>query len=395
MDDAGNTLVRVSLDMLVAKDRHPEGPGKGLVVPLTWARKGPMTRFDVSVAEGHAHTLTTQQNAECVADALAVIAEGVVTSHERFREDFVAIATARPEEAARCFQDLVARIAYVEGASRNARVVFLLALAQFIDKYVLLVEVHGVTHSRTTVKYCYDAGSGNAFRPNVRAHRIAWGVGAFGFASSTHVEVEVPAPLALTSSRIVNVLTPEMGGAGIAGVEELASTDESSSIHHLVAVPESVWVRAELESNIGVSESTVTRVALFSATAGAALCTYLFVGTWEMWMLGLVGLNVEPSTSLLLAAAGALGPLLGRGPKHWLVATYVKPFRDTTTIAGGTLFLTALVIGTMPAEPLLAWVQGALMVLSFAVLGYSLQCRRYVVERRSIKESWRARGRSS
>ena len=223
--------------------------------------------------------------------------------------------------------------------------------------------------SRLVVKYSYEAGE-KSLVENVRESLLIWSLGTYAMACSTHVEAEVPFPLVIENSAIY-----EVDGSDPVVI---AGADHSGAVHHLVAVPSSATAFGVWYSTVRVAESTATRAALFTSVATSLICAYLLVGTWGVSISGGTPLNLEPSTSLLLAVAGAVAPLVGREPRHWLVAKFVRPFRDVTTVAGTVLFGTALAVGTVPDESLRAWIQAVLLFVAMGLMVAVLTLRRRV-----------------
>lgn len=377
MQDEGTTTVRVSLDLSTRVRELPLGPTGGRVIPLAVAAKGPISRLDV-VAPGCAvSVLTTSQNANMVADALVKMADGVIDEPDRLRKEFIELGVQRPPDANDVHERLVAALKSPPPRDIDRYELWRLILEQLIDSYVLIVELHGDLPARLTVKYSYDASQDSVLDADVRRNRLNWSLGTYAMANSSHVEVEVPHPLVIDYSEIREAR----------GTEEATVTrcDEPSVIHHLVAVPTEAMTSATWHSTIRVVESTATRIAVAASTATAVLCAYLFVGTWGMKLAGGVSLALEPSASLLLAVAGVMGPFVGRAPRHWLVAKFVKPYRDITTGSGAILFATALVIGTVAHDGLRELLQAVLLSLALALVLVALSFGSRVSGRHRLK----------
>lgn len=381
MEAAGTTTVRVSLDISTGIYKLPIGPAGGRVIPLAVAAKGPISRLDVTTVGYGVSVLTTAQNSKMVASALVSLATGIVEESDSFAPRFAELCEARLPEADILHSALVSDMKLVPSHDVESHSLLRLLLEQLVDSYVLLVELHGDLPERLTVKYSYDAGQDALLDADVRENRLTWSLGTYAMACSSHVEVEVPHPLVIERSEIVEW--------GETQSDVVASCSIPSGIHHLVAVPKEALSSAEWVSTVKVVESTATRAALFSSAAAALLCAYLFVGTWGRGLLGASELVLEPSASLLLAVAGLIGPVVGRAPRHWLVAKFVKPFRNITSAAGVILFATALIVGTVVGDGFRELMQAILLFGALVLTGVALAFRRRVSGRRTLASKGR------
>lgn len=382
LDDTGASIVRVSLDMALP-DQVLVGPLGGRVLPIAIAAKGPITRFDIGVEGLRSRVLTTSENSELIAVEVGRMLDKLDSSLHVDSDQLRQVFEARPNEARGAWEGLSGQLDSLRGVDSDLAAQVLTLLELLVDRYVILVEFTDALPRHFILKYSYDAGKGPAFDVVASEGWLVWDVDAFGSASSSHVEVEVPYPLLLGTSEIWT-----QDGADI---EVNASAVTRSAIHHLVARPRNALSTAIWVSRVYIQESALTRVALGSSVVSMVLCAYLYVGAWApavpgaYWVIPTI--NLDPAVSLIVAVAAAVGPIIGREPRHATVASYVRPFRTATSFSTALMFGLALVTATVPRSGQLQGLQFVFVVASLALTVWVLVLRKRVSPRPSMFSS--------
>ena len=352
----GQTRRSVSLDLTLPRELAIPGSKGKVLVPMALITKGRLRDLDTTEGGTSLPTLGQQDNGSLACDLLQALAPDWLASNSGWAAgcanhiDNLVNAPASDTAAVESFDSWLESVQDARGASDDPDLTVFAGLArQLASHFLLVVEANQeIIGARTILKYSHDlndpAASGRAETVSIYLE-----IPDFGFAASQHIEIHVPAGLAIDSMYLVEV-DPSDRPVDV----DFDDTRRERTIGHVALSPASRFSTGELRVDV-----VPARQGIYAFTSVAVPVVFLMAAV--AWLDKLDILQIvspafsipSPSASLFLVGPAILLSWMARNPEHNLTGQLLARLRRMLMLTAGSLVLMAGA-AAVPLAPL-AW----------------------------------------
>lgn len=377
LDADGTTRRFVSLDITIPKTLKCRGSEARVVVPLGVLEKGTKQRFDASYDGKSIPVLGRKDNSLIVAELLlaslpSFLKDGIADGRKR-KDLFIDITSCAPDESNNVLEkyfdwsESIVGDRELSSAQLEELEVFDALVEQMTKNFVLLVEVdEQVIGRRVVMKYAFDQDEPTAKYPGTSRIVIAQDVNDLGFASSHHVELEVPTGLSVQKLELI-----EIRGEGDNQDDQIARKDAKGRLAHVNINPSAPDAVGLLRAEIAVAKQGVfsfTIVTVWAVLIAILVATAIRI--FDEFVIRGEPAIPSPAASILLIGPALLISWMSRTPEHPMLAGMLKPLRRMLTLAAFSLLIMAG-LAAVQVQPWLWHVTWGVLIVS-ALLNLTL-----------------------
>lgn len=345
----------VSLDITIPKRLSIKGSKGKMYVPLALIEKSKLRDVDTADRDGKSlPILGRSENSQLSKELLfAAVPSWIYHNYRLFRQcaehihRLISADTSTSTELLD-FDQWIESIESAFGYTNDTDLDLFATLARQLAKhFILVVEVDaGIVDTRTILKFSHDLNSppvsGGAA---IASFRIP--LPDFGFSASQHVEVQVPAGLAVESMSMVEI---DPSGAPVDA--DFDFPKEERTIGHVTLSPGSRFSAVEIRIDVVPSRRGISPFTTVVVPIVFVMMALAWIDKLDVLQITSSEFKVpSQSVSLFLIGPAILLSWLARNPEHNLVGTLLSPLRHMLLLSSASLVLMAAAC----AVPLTPW----------------------------------------
>lgn len=366
----GPTRRTVSLDVTVPKRSAIIGTRGKILVPLALIAKARLRDVDTADRDGKSlPILGTEDNSSLARELLLnlvpawILKERELNAECRTHIDKVVSANVRKSPELASFDLWMSKVSLRHGREQDADLSVFAALArQLSENFLLIVEVdQAILGTRTILKFSHDLDT-PAVSGGAETAGFGLRIADFGFAASQHVEVQVPAGLAIESMYVV-----ELDPAGEPVDYDFDIADVERTISHVALTPGSRFSTGELRVDVIPARRGIYWFAKVAVPAVFVLALLAWLEKLDILQIVAQDFDIpSQSVSLFLTGPAILLSWMARTPEHTLTGTLLSPLRYMFMISSVSLILmaAAAAIPLAPAAWEILWITAGVIQLS-------------------------------
>ncbi|MGM9470838.1 hypothetical protein ACS5PJ_02395 [Pseudarthrobacter sp. YS3] len=333
------------MDVTVPSDLEIVGSKGKVLVPLALIAKARLRDVDTADRDGKTiPILGTLDNSQLALDLLVDLAPAWIvrdpelwaTCETHINELVAADVPNGPERAS--FDRWIATLTTGEGSEVDPDLAVFAGLArQLSENFLFIVEVdRNILDVRTVLKFSHDLDS-PAVTGGAETAGFGMQIADFGFAASQHIEVQVPAGLAVESMYVVEL---DPSGEPVDYDFDIAEVERTTS--HVALSPGSRFSTGELRVDVIPARRGIYWFALLTVPVVLLLTVLAWLDKTDVLEIVSADFKVpSPSASLFLVGPAIFLSWQARAPEHALTGTLLSPLRHMFMLSATSLVLMA------------------------------------------------------